>query len=277
MISLKKYQHCKNSFIIFDATSHSFNEIFDIILRFMNYAKCICSDTHGAGADGIVILLSLSRNLNNMTRVIIINADGSIARNCGNGLMCVAKWLFDAKLIRNKFVFGVATDSGIKKIKLLNGAFLLDIGFINFIKKTKTTCVSKYFSFKYVTVGNLHSVILSNFFFRQSRKRVNNLISSKRVNIKTNVGFSNIANKTEIGLIVHERGVGITESCGTGACAMVAMFVFGGLLEVGKLITVDMPGGSLSIEINTTNCGKIVANMLGLAEEIFSEKVYVDI
>ena len=243
------------------------------------------SDRHfGVGGDGIILILP-SEIADFKMR--IFNADGSEARMCGNGARCVAKYVYDNKLINNNNIT-LETLSGVKHLLLNTDAsgnvlsITVDMGVPSFVASdipvkmstdriidfsletgVKSMPVAKITA---VSIGNPHTVIF-----------VDSIVSVDLCNLgaaiehnalfpdRTNVEFVQINSRNDITMKVWERGSGVTMACGTGACASVAAAVVNGLTD--RNVTVHLDGGDLIIDWNG-NTGHI--HLTGSAETVFT-------
>ena len=213
----------------------------------------------------------------------IFNSDGSEAKMCGNGIRCVAKYLYDEK-ITNKTELLIETLGGIKKLKLflnedktkcLYSQVDMGIPKINkeelnikidddVVKDIKIDIDNKLYTYSIVGIGNLHAVCFVDNVENLDIKKYGSLVENYGVfKNRVNVEFVQIIDKEKIKVRVWERGSGETMACGTGACAAFICGYYKKL--VNNDITVLLQGGSLSIKVNKD--GHIY--MQGSATKIF--------
>lgn len=227
------------------------------------------SDRHiGIGADG-VILIDKPSDLNSDCKMRIFNSDGSEAEMCGNGIMCVAKFIHDKGLsTKDKLV--IETLAGTKKVKLIenNGECneaIVDMGepifqdtnipynvYEAFNKDLDLNVEEEKIRVTVVSMGNPHAVTfvenLENIDIEKYGQEIeNNPIFPNR----TNVEFVQIIDKNNVKMRVWERGVGETCACGTGACAAAVASGLNGYTD--ENVTVKLPGGVLKIEWGKDN------------------------
>lgn len=227
------------------------------------------SDRHiGIGADG-VILIDKPSDLNSDCKMRIFNSDGSEAEMCGNGIMCVAKFIHDKGLsTKDKLV--IETLAGTKKVKLIenNGEcneVIVDMGepifqdtnipynvYEAFNKDLDLNVEEEKIRVTVVSMGNPHAVTfvenLENIDIEKYGPEIeNNPIFPNR----TNVEFVQIIDKNNVKMRVWERGVGETCACGTGACAAAVASGLNGYTD--ENVTVKLPGGVLKIEWGKDN------------------------
>ena len=207
------------------------------------------SERHfGIGSDGI-ILITPSDCADFKMR--IFNADGSEAKMCGNGIRCVGKYVFD-KGYTDKTHLTVETLSGIKTLdlKTVGGKAVyatVDMGKCKVNKSVTLEALNREITLLPVSMGNPHAV-----FFIKDAERFDVAGFGSKVEThpmfpqRTNVEFAEVLAPDLIRMRVWERGAGITDACGTGACATLTAAVRRGLSAQKAEIRMD--GGSLWIE-----------------------------
>ena len=174
----------------------------------------LCDRRRGVGADG-VLLVGVEDGLVTMR---YWNADGSDAEMCGNGLRCVARLAFDEGLAEST-VFTVTTAIGPRRV---------EAGEVPRVELGPVTVGEQFIysglEFTRASVGNPHAVLTVDSVDTAPVDRLGPAIEShRRFPRRVNVGFMEIANRSQIHLRVYERGAGETLACGTGACAAVAV------------------------------------------------------
>ena len=229
------------------------------------------SDVHtGIGSDGM-ILIGPSEHAD--FRMRIFNADGSEGKNCGNGLRCVAKYVYERKMTE-KTSFTIETLGGIVEVKVHEDdtekegerpkvhSVTVDMGEPRLAKKDlpmtgdpdsltideEVSISGKSYRMTGVSMGNPHAVIfvpdVQNIPLAEIGPQIENApLFPERINVE----FVRVRSKKEIDFRVWERGSGITQACGTGACAAVVAGVLNGHLEKDVPVTVHLPGGELEI------------------------------
>ncbi len=221
------------------------------------------SDRHkGVGSDGVILVCKSDVA---DARMRMFNADGSEGIMCGNGIRCVAKFIYDFGIV-DKETVTVETLGGIKTLELdvQNGKVAnvrVDMGKAEFTPalipvelpgdrvvnypheyscgRRNITCVS---------MGNPHCVIFENDVEGLDLEKIgpsfeNDAIFPKRVNTE----FVRVNSPTDVTMRVWERGSGETMACGTGACAVVAACVANGFCDKDTEVTVHLRGGDLKI------------------------------
>ena len=232
------------------------------------------SDRHfGAGSDGMIYICKSDCADFKMR---IFNADGSEAKMCGNGIRCVAKYVFD-KGYTDKTSLSIETLSGIKKIQLqVQGGkakyATVDMGITEIQKEKELSLDKKKIVCLPVSVGNPHAVIFTDDIAAVPLTEAGPLIE-KHSDFPggVNVEFVQILTSDKIRMRVWERGSGVTLACGTGACASVAASVSRGFCPEGKEVTVILDGGELKISVDKD--GR--ALMTGPAEIVYEGEVEI--
>ena len=222
------------------------------------------SDRHfGIGGDGVIFINPAEEADFEME---MYNADGSRSEMCGNGIRCVAKYVYDFKLT-DKDVITVETLSGIKTLKLnvengkvktvrVNmGAPILECDKVP-VKYDDEKMINKpvkvdgkTFNITCVSMGNPHAVTFINDTDNLEIEKIGPKFENNEIfPDKVNTEFIQIIDKKTVKMRVWERGSGETFACGTGACASVVASVLNRLTE--NKVTVKLLGGELEIEYN---------------------------
>lgn len=232
--------------------------------------KRLCDRRFGIGADQI-LLLSPSQKADFMMR--IFNADGSEVEMCGNGIRCLAQYIWDSRL-SDKRILSVETPAGIIKPEKAGDLVKVDMGEPIFEPEKIPVNVSaesnpplppfskgppggildyplqiedREFAITCVSMGNPHAIILVDDVFHFPVTYYGPLIENHSLfPQRINVEFIEVLSETEIRMRVWERGAGETMACGTGASAAAAATSLKG--KTGRKVTVHLPGGDLFIE-----------------------------
>lgn len=209
----------------------------------------------GIGSDGLV-LIGKSEIADFSMR--IFNADGSEAMMCGNASRCIGKYVYDEGLTTQKTVT-LETPSGIKELQLkttpVNGTpfketvteVTVDMGFpaIGEIA-IELEAGDKVYTGTILSIGNPHFVIFTDNIAQIDLSEVGPLLENHpQFPDRTNVEFAQVLSPDKIRMRVWERGSGITQACGTGACATAVAAILQG--KTGRTAEVVMDGGPLSI------------------------------
>ena len=242
-----KYQGLGNDFVVLDRRDSGVDIDADM-------ARRLCHRHFGVGADGVLTILPSPGAAG---RMVVHNADGSIAEMCGNGLRCVVKHLAESdpnRPERLSVVTGAGTLAcevgwGAKEVELITVAMgparleapILPRGgpFIGqpVIGSRLGTAVS---------MGNPHLVLLDAPHAEAQTigpKLEHHALFPERTNVE-------FVQRTSAGLevVVWERGVGLTLACGTGACAAVVASALAGQSPFDAWVPVELPGGQLEIK-----------------------------
>ncbi|NOY39345.1 MAG: diaminopimelate epimerase [Nitrospirae bacterium] len=253
-----------NDFIVVNAIKESFLSALgsDELSRLSAH---LCNRRFAIGADQLLLLCPSERA---DFRMRIFNADGSEVEMCGNGIRCLARYIWDRGL-SEKEVLEIETLAGIIRPEVRNGLVRVDMGMPEFsperipvdIKETdravlpETSVFIKYplevegqvFDITCLSMGNPHCVIVVDDVDNFPVSYYGPMIENRQIfPRKTNVEFVEILNDKEIDMRVWERGAGETMACGTGAsAAAVATSLIG---STGREVTVHLLGGDLFIE-----------------------------
>lgn len=272
-ISFIKMHGLGNDFILIDCLNQELSEPQEFAIRY-------CNRRFGIGADQLLLLYP-SQIADFKMR--IFNADGSEVEMCGNGIRCLARYIWERGLSDKEFL-EVETLAGIIKPRKIGGLVQVDMGKPEFSPDKIPVYVEGEKAFDVLleisgwnvklnclSMGNPHTVIFldedpKNFAVAKYGPLIeNHPIFPKR----TNVEFVFVKNPKEIIMRVWERGAGETLACGTGACATAVASMVKGLTE--KKVIVHLLGGDLFIE--WADSGHVY--MTGPAEEVFEGTVRV--
>lgn len=237
-----------NDFVIFDSRSDGF---------IPDAKTCqLIADRHcGVGFDQTIMLLRPERPDVDV-RIVIKNADGSEVNTCGNATRCVGRLMFEET---GKNAITVQTNAGLLKVTKDAGDLIaVDFGTpwlawneIPLAKDCDTlnvpVAVDGYKTPCCVSMGNPHAV-----FFVPDAEQVPLAAVGPKLEHdpmfpeRCNIEFAHIINRTRIRMRVWERGTGITQACGSGACATLIAAVRRDLSDRRAVIVLD--GGELTIE-----------------------------
>lgn len=228
------------------------------------------SDRHfGVGADGL-ILICPSKKAD--CRMEMYNADGSRGSMCGNGIRCVAKYVYEAGLVKETGMT-IETDGGMRRLNCLvkDGKVSLvevDMGIPAVGKRESFFWEGRELWFTPVDMGNPHAVLFFEEEFPEVSRLGPALEYTPRFPDRVNVEFVRIEDEGNLALRVWERGTGETLACGTGACAsFAAARVLGSVREKAA---VKLPGGILETSWSGPGSSLI---MTGPAKEVFRGEI----
>lgn len=239
------------------------------------------SDRHfGVGSDGLILICPSDKA---DARMRMFNADGSESEMCGNGIRCVAKYLYDHELVRRS-PLTIETGRGILTLELI-----IQSGKVNQVRvdmggpilksqqiptalpgdpprRAKLEVGGKSLEVACVSMGNPHCITyvdeLNDDWVLRIGPQIERHPAFPR---RTNAEFVRVNSKDDVTVRVWERGSGETLACGTGACAVA---VAGVLTErTARSITAHLPGGDLQLHWSETDDH---VYMTGPAVEVFS-------
>jgi diaminopimelate epimerase len=235
----------------------------------------------GIGSDGLILICPSDQA---PIKMRVFNNDGSEAKNCGNGLRCVAKYAYENKLVSEK-VFNIETLSGLVKAQVhvnendIVELITVDMGEprlnrqdLPMLGGPNSPVIHEPFQLEEetyfitgVSMGNPHAIIFVNDIDTSPVETVGPKIEKhERFPEWVNVEFVEVISEIELNFRVWERGSGITQACGTGACAAVVAAILNNYAKRGEEVTVHLLGGDLII--NWTEAGNLL--MTGPAETI---------
>lgn len=219
------------------------------------------SDRHfGIGSDGLILIKPSEKADFQMD---MYNADGSKGAMCGNGIRCVAKYVYDYGLT-DKTSIAVETGSGIKYLDLTvenNKVTMVkvdmgepDLTASHIPIKAQTEQVidepievdGKTYRITGVSMGNPHGVVFLDDIDSLDIEKIGPSFENHvRFPDRINTEFVQLDNRSHVRMRVWERGSGETLACGTGACAVAVACVLNGLTQ--REVTVSLRGGDLKI------------------------------
>jgi diaminopimelate epimerase len=273
-------------------------------------ARALCDRNFGIGGDGVLAILPGQAGQHGDVRMRVINADGSEAEMCGNGIRCVAKYLYDKDATLRRPVINIDTGAGllacaidadsngeVRTVSVDMGRPRLTRGEVPVSGPAQERAVraplsargrngdpERSFAFTAVSMGNPHAVM----FVDDPAVSLRALAESYGPQIeidplfprRTNVEFARVrssARAPEIDVVVWERGVGITLACGTGACATAVAACLEGRVSAGIEIPVFLPGGPLFITVRQADSARASdyagVTMRGPAALVFEAQV----
>ena len=263
MIKFTKMHGAGNDYIYVDTTKYPIESPEKLSVAW--------STPHtGIGSDGLVLIGSSDKADFSMR---IFNADGSEAKMCGNASRCIGKYLYEYGLT-SKTAVTLDTLSGIKVLKLhvedgKVDTVTVDMGTPTDMQEQTVEANGQPFTGTTVSMGNPHLVIfvddikgidLENI----GPKLENHPLFPGRINVE----FAQILEDGKIRMRVWERGSGITQACGTGACATAVAAALTG--RAGRTSDIIMDGGTLTIEWDEKN-GHVM--MTGGAVRVFDGEI----
>ena len=249
-----KMHGCGNDYVYFDCTEE---EIAD-----ESAAARALSDRHfGIGGDGIILI---KKGTAAAFEMVMYNADGTRGAMCGNGIRCVAKYVYDHRLT-DKTSISIESMGAVKYIDVTveNGKVVsakVDMGAPSlYSKDIPVLCESERavnvpvtvggvdYEMTCVSMGNPHAVVFIDKSPREfDVEGVGVLFENNEIfPDRTNTEFIFVQDRKNLEMRVWERGSGETLACGTGACASAVAAIVNGLCD--NDVTVHLLGGDLQI------------------------------
>ena len=218
----------------------------------------ICNRQSGIGSDGLIRIGKLDGKWFMDYR----NADGSIAEMCGNGIRVMARYLVE-RGHQPEGIFGINTRAGMRylaapvdsDISVNMGHAVLDDEY----PEVAVTANGKSWPAFNINVGNPHAVV-----FVDDLSQAGDLLSAPEVDPAAaypegvNVEFVQILDNGELAMRVHERGVGETQSCGTGTCAVALAATLRSRKTLPSHWVINPPGGRLVVDTDGHNNATLI-------------------
>nr|WP_245598426.1 diaminopimelate epimerase [Glycomyces arizonensis] len=207
----------------------------------------LCDRRFGIGGDGL-LRVAPSSEPGTKWFMDYRNADGSIAEMCGNGVRVFARYLLEQGLADGPEI-PVATRGGVKHVRLEGDQFSVDMGPATFGPTSQAGLEGFEWPGQAVSMGNPHLVCHLgetdelDALDLHRQPRFDPAVFPDGVNVEFVVGTA-----PHVRMRVHERGVGETFSCGTGACAVAAVALRRAGSDTGTC-EVDVPGGTLTVTV----------------------------
>ena len=229
------------------------------------------SDRHkGIGSDGLVLIGKSPVPEADYT-MHIYNADGSEAMMCGNASRCIGKYLYERGLT-TKTEIRLLTLSGIKTLQLHilnNKVESVTVDMLEPVLENDSQYIASRSVGRgtFVSMGNPHYVIFTDN-VGQVGETGCTLECHPAFPQRCNIEFAHVEEDGSIRTRVWERGSGITQACGTGACATAVAAALTG--KAGRKSDIVMDGGTLSIEWRESDNH---VYMTGPAEFVFDGEI----
>jgi len=276
-VSVTKHNGLGNDFLVLDrreASALSNAQVAEI--DWPNMARSWCNRKTGVGADGLLLLGRIDASTLTMR---LFNSDGSLAEMSGNGIRCLAQAAHMADGLTTEVVYAVTTDAGERRVVVTPRAHdsqtvdaSVDMGPISTLDEPTGWATLECDPMRpvmHISVGNPHSVVGVEDVAIVPLKELGEKVPQINLEI--------IEPGPEVNAItmrVHERGAGITQACGTGACASAWAAVQWGLVPASASeVIVHMDGGDVKVRVNEPKAG--IVTLIGPAQ--FMSKHVVEI
>ncbi|MBP3420634.1 MAG: diaminopimelate epimerase [Lachnospiraceae bacterium] len=220
------------------------------------------SDRHfGVGGDGAIFI-----NPSDVAdfEMEMYNADGSRSEMCGNGIRCVAKFVYDKGMTDQEHISIVSAgqikyldldvkDGKVANVKVNMGAPILrakDVPVISTMEESVDEPIvvqDKEYRMTCVSMGNPHAIVFMDDVANLEIEKIGPYFENHEVfPNRTNTEFVEVVDRSHVNMRVWERGTGETLACGTGCCATVVACVLNGLTDT--TVSVKVLGGEILIE-----------------------------
>jgi diaminopimelate epimerase len=285
MLPFAKVQGLGNDFVVVDLRGDRADAVSSAAIQDPVTVRAVCDRHFGVGGDGVLAILP---GVAGDARMRVLNADGSEAEMCGNGIRCVAKVLYESDPALRRSPLQIDTGAGLLECELeVEGEEVTSVAVqmgrprlerheIPLAPGGSTRAVrspievgGRRLLFTAVSMGNPHAVIFVDDPAADLRALAEELGPTLEHHAtfprRTNVEFARL-HAGGIDLVVWERGCGITLACGTGACATAVAACLEERTRAGQELTVNLPGGPLRITVAPDLSG---VRMRGPATTVF--------
>jgi diaminopimelate epimerase len=266
-VTLTKHSGLGNDFLVVEVPDEQVSD-------WPANARTLCNRTTGIGADGLLLLSKIDDS--NLT-MRLYNSDGSLAEMSGNGIRCLAQAAYMLYGHTGNVDYMVATDAGPRRVEVqpldattINAS--VDMGLIGSLDEPanwNSLGTNPDRPVAHISVGNPHSVVGVEDISIVPLKELGEKVPHVNLEIIEPGPESNA-----ITMRVHERGAGITQACGTGACASAWAAVQWGLVpaKVSEVI-VHMDGGDVRVKVNAPQTGHVT--LIGPAEHVSTHQAEI--
>lgn len=231
-VAVAKLHGAGNDFVLVDARRLG-------PLELVTFARNVCDRHFGIGADGLLVIEP--SNIADV-RMRIINADGSEAQMCGNGIRCVARFLDESHEGEHR---RIETAAGIIATQVLSRepVYMVRVR----MRAPRVSAIDGESLDAFVDMGNAHAVL-----FRDDIDSIDLASLAERFQDNprspdgVNVHVATVVGGSELRVRHYERGAGATLACGTGAvaCAAAALTT----ASISSPVDVRVPGGHVVVE-----------------------------
>jgi diaminopimelate epimerase len=260
MMRVSKFDAWGNDFLVLDVAQLRSAGVDEATVVWPEVSRAWCNRASGVGADG---LLLLERIDDVDARMRLYNSDGSTAEMSGNGARCFAHALFRSDAARGERVYRLHTDAGVREVTVGEQDSNLVVATVDMGEVSTIDAPANWAAIGthpdrpvvHVSVGNPHTVVgvddVDSVDIGQLGRQV------PQVNLEI---IAPGPGRNAITMRVHERGAGITQACGTGACASAWAALRWGLVSSTTErveVTVHMLGGDAVVTLNAPEAGRV--------------------
>ena len=278
-VSVTKHNGLGNDFLVLDRRqADALSGAQGAEIDWPNIARDWCNRKTGVGADGLLLLGRVNANTLTMR---LFNSDGSLAEMSGNGIRCLAQAAHMADDLKTETVYAVETDAGERRVVVTPRAndsqtvdASVDMGLIGTLLEPTGWATLECDPMRpvmHISVGNPHSVVGVEDVAIVPLKELGEKVPQINLEI--------IEPGPEVNAItmrVHERGAGITQACGTGACASAWAAVQWGLVPASaNEVIVHMDGGDVKVSVNQPKVGSVT--LIGPAQFVSMHVVEISL
>jgi len=212
----------------------------------------ICDRRSGIGADGVLRVIRASAHA--PWFMDYRNADGSTAEMCGNGIRVFVRYLADEGLVDPSDPVHVDTRDGMKTATFCtDGEISVDLGTPTVGTEVKVGVDGRELVAQRVDLGNPHAVVFVDDLSEAGSLREQPGFAPADFPNGVNVEFATVGSDGVVAMRVYERGVGETQSCGTGACAVAAAVAARHDATIPVEYPIEVPGGRLTVGIDASH------------------------
>lgn len=273
-----------NDYFVLNEADMSFQLDEKIIQR-------LCDVHYGIGSDGILLKVTSSKADFGLK---IYNPDGSEAEKSGNGLRIFAKYLYDyGHTSGRKFTIetlgGIVTAEVTRETNQKANLVQVDMGKAIFnshsipVMCDESECfdhplniIDETYLINCVSVGNPHCVILRDKLIKaEILKHGSEIENHPLFPHRINVQFAKVLSRTEVEILIWERGAGYTLASGSSSCAVAAVMVKKGLTD--RKLSLKMPGGTLQIEVDEAWNIRMEGEVREIASGYLSDELIADL
>lgn len=253
--------------------------------------QLLCDVHYGIGSDGILLKVPSDKADFGLK---IYNPDGSEAEKSGNGLRIFAKYLYDyshtsGKKFTIETLGGIVTAEVTREAKGIASQVKVDMGKAIFDShQIPVTCdspecldhplniVDETYLINCVSVGNPHCIILRDRLVEgEILKHGSEIENHPMFPHRINVQFAKVISRTEVEILIWERGAGYTLASGSSSCAVAAVMAKKGLTD--RVLSLKMPGGTLHIEIDEEWNIRMIGEVREIASGYLSDELIADV
>lgn len=274
-LEFTKMHGCGNDYIYLDCLTGMIDNAPEL-------SRLLSPRRFSVGSDGLICIAPSDVADATMR---MFNADGSESAMCGNGIRCVAQWLYEHGVAGDEMT--IETLAGVKHLSRKGeGVWQVEMGRAEFeptlvpvkglgpdpVINRAIAVEGQPWQVTAISMGNPHCVTVVDDVHALDLERIgpgfeNHPAFPEHVNTE----FIQVMGKNHLAMRVWERGSGETLACGTGACAAAAASVMLRLCDAGADIALDLPGGRLTIRVD----GDWQIRMTGPAKTVYTGVVEV--